>query len=228
MNTLLLRLAAPLQSWGADSKFDIRGTQREPTKSGVLGLLASALGLRRDDTKALRELAQLRFGVRVDREGHLLRDFHMAHGNRSDYVTHRYYLSDAVFLCGLASDDAELLQKYAYALTHPVFPLFLGRRSCPPTLPIVLGIRYCDLETALREEQRLVVSSEAIRMVLDVPAKDNTSAAVVNDVPMSFSPLRREFGYRKIREELITGMLQTGHDPFAEVEAEYVSDETGT
>ena len=42
MATLLLRLAAPLQSWGADSKFETHKTNREPTKSGVIGLLASS------------------------------------------------------------------------------------------------------------------------------------------------------------------------------------------
>ena len=47
MATLLLRLAAPLQAWGSDSKFETRKTNREPTKSGVIGLLAAALGLRR-------------------------------------------------------------------------------------------------------------------------------------------------------------------------------------
>ena len=45
MATLLLRLAAPLQAWGADSKFETRKTAREPTKSGVIGLLAAALGV---------------------------------------------------------------------------------------------------------------------------------------------------------------------------------------
>ena len=44
MATLLLRLAAPLQAWGSDSKFETRKTDREPTKSGVVGLLAAALG----------------------------------------------------------------------------------------------------------------------------------------------------------------------------------------
>ena len=78
MATLLLRLAAPLQAWGADSKFETRKTAREPTKSGVIGLLAAALGLRRDETEPLTRLAQLRFGVRVEREGQLLVDFHMA------------------------------------------------------------------------------------------------------------------------------------------------------
>ena len=72
MATLLLRLAAPLQSWGADSKFETRKTNREPTKSGVIGLLAAALGLRRDDAAGLARLNGLHFAVRADREGSLL------------------------------------------------------------------------------------------------------------------------------------------------------------
>ena len=67
MGTLLLRLAAPLQSWGEDSKFETRRTRREPTKSGVIGLLAAALGRRRDEP--LDDLRGLRFAVRVDQEG---------------------------------------------------------------------------------------------------------------------------------------------------------------
>lgn len=141
MATLLLRLAAPLQAWGADSKFETRKTAREPTKSGVIGLLAAALGLRRDETEPLTRLAQLRFGVRVEREGQLLVDFHMARNEEKDrsYVTYRHYLEDAVFLVGLESEDTALLQELAEALTHPVFPLYLGRRACPPTLPLCLG-----------------------------------------------------------------------------------------
>lgn len=142
MATLLLRLAAPLQAWGADSKFETRKTAREPTKSGVIGLLAAALGLRRDETEPLTRLVQLRFGVRVEREGQLLVDFHMARNEEKDrsYVTYRHYLEDAVFLVGLESEDTALLQELAEALTHPVFPLYLGRRACPPTLPLCLGL----------------------------------------------------------------------------------------
>lgn len=86
MATLLLRLAAPLQSWGADSKFEIRKTNREPTKSGVIGLLAAALGLARDDDQALQRLNGLRFAVRVDQEGQLLRDYHTANNPTPDQV----------------------------------------------------------------------------------------------------------------------------------------------
>ena len=102
-----------------------------------MGLLAAALGIRRNEPEKLRELNALRIGVRIDRAGKLLRDFHMAHAEKTSYLTERYYLSDAVFLVGLEG-ERELLERIEFALSHPVFPLFLGRRSCPPTLPIVL------------------------------------------------------------------------------------------
>ena len=118
MATLLLRLAAPLQAWGADSKFETRKTNREPTKSGVIGLLAAALGLRRDEREALLRLTGLRFGVRVEREGQLLVDYHTAktQDEKTSYVTYRHYLQDAVFLAGIESEDAALLQQLQQAL----------------------------------------------------------------------------------------------------------------
>ena len=123
MATLLLRLAAPLQSWGSDSKFETRKTDREPTKSGVVGLLAAALGLRRDDTEGLARLNGLRFAVRADQEGSLLVDFHTAKSRDTSYVTYRHYLQDAVFLAGLESEDvsgAALLPAHPAALSgHP-------------------------------------------------------------------------------------------------------------
>lgn len=162
MATLLLRLAAPLQSWGADSKFETRKTNREPTKSGVIGLLAAALGLRRDDAAGLARLNGLHFAVRADREGSLLVDFHTANREedrkkgKAPYVTYRHYLQDAVFLVGLESEDTALLQELETALKHPVYPLYLGRRSCPPTLPLFLGIRAGKLLDTLRAEPLLV------------------------------------------------------------------------
>ncbi|MEV6973738.1 type I-E CRISPR-associated protein Cas5/CasD [Kitasatospora sp. NPDC093806] len=75
---LLLRLAAPLQAWGAGSRFDRRGTQPHPTKSGVVGLAAAALG--RDRAEDVGDLAALRFGVRADRPGTPVHDYHVVGG----------------------------------------------------------------------------------------------------------------------------------------------------
>ena len=60
MSVLLLRLKGPLQSWGDSSRFTRRETRQEPTKSGVLGLLAAAQGRRRGDP--IEDLAGLAFG----------------------------------------------------------------------------------------------------------------------------------------------------------------------
>lgn len=239
MSTLLLRLAAPLQAWGTESKFESRRTQREPSKSGVIGMLAAALGLRRDAD--LSELSALRFGVRVDREGEVIKDFHTAQAVKSEkkakkekdeepeiigYVTSRYYLSDAVFLVGLESEDHALLEKIETALRTPCFPLFLGRRSCPPTLPLVLGLREKDLETALREEENQNQNTRSIKRTrryirLD-SMPDELEGAVVRDLPISFSPYKREFGYRRakeiwLRDDVNTEESAEEHDAMAEL-----------
>lgn len=223
MATLLLRLAAPLQAWGTDSKFETRKTGREPTKSGVIGLLAAALGLRRDETEALARLAQLRFGVRVEREGKLLVDFHTARIPDKDtsYVTYRHYLEDAVFLVGVESEDTALLQQLAEALTHPAFPLYLGRRACPPTLPLCLGLRQENLLEALQAEPALCPGQNGpARIRLDA-APQEAGAVPQRDVPLSYDPRHRQYGYRSVREVMVRAPSAlpgaTEHDPFREL-----------
>ncbi|MFI0242839.1 type I-E CRISPR-associated protein Cas5/CasD [Streptomyces sp. NPDC016845] len=73
-HVLLVRLAAPLQSWGVASRFSHRDTHPRPTKSAVLGLCAAALG--RDRTEPVDDLAALTFGVRADHPGTPVRDYH--------------------------------------------------------------------------------------------------------------------------------------------------------
>ena len=228
MATLLLRLAAPLQSWGADSKFETRKTNREPTKSGVIGLLAAALGLRRDDAAGLARLNGLHFAVRADREGSLLVDFHTANREedrkkgKAPYVTYRHYLQDAVFLVGLESEDTALLQELETALKHPVYPLYLGRRSCPPTLPLCLGIRQGSLLDVLRTEpmQGRKPETGKLRIVADADPAD-PAAVPRQDLPMSFSPVRRQYGFRPVREWRLDRPEMpepTEHDPMAELQ----------
>ena len=217
MSTLLLRLAAPLQSWGIDSKFDIRRTGREPSKSGVIGLICAALGIKRDDDDMVSQLATLRFGVRVDKEGHFVRDFRMVKPKKGEpYVTNRYYLADAEFLVGFESVDEELLKKIEYALLNPVFPLYLGRRSCPPTGRLCLGIRKLELEEALLEEEFRNESIETVRIVMD--AKKGEDGNIVKDLPISYNPEHRKHMFRKVTEKYraVREPLQC-HDPMAEL-----------
>ena len=91
MSTLLLRLAGPMQSWGVESKFEVRRSGTEPSKSAVIGLIAAAMGRRRDSS--LDDLNQLMFGVRVDQPGVIQRDFQMVKNEKTSYLTYRYYQS---------------------------------------------------------------------------------------------------------------------------------------
>lgn len=140
MPTLLLRLVAPMQSWGTRSRFDDRDSEQEPSKSGVLGLVAAALGI--DRAAPVDHLARLAFGVRVDREGLVRTDYHTAQlfpGERktSTSLTRRVYLADAAFYAGLGGDPA-LLGDIQAALKNPHWPLALGRKAFVPSLPVWL------------------------------------------------------------------------------------------
>ena len=224
MSTLLLRMAAPLQAWGTDSKFETRKTGREPSKSGVVGLVAAALGRRRDEN--IDDLNALFFGVRVDREGVLMRDFHTACINdKPAYTTTRYYLADAAFLVGLETADEAFLSKLEYALTHPAFPLFLGRRSCPPTVPLCMGIRPVCLEDALRNEPTVSGFGKKKepamekRIVTDCRSGQPAQARV-KDVANSFDPAYRRFSFRGVAERsLVIGgeKVPIEHDPMSEL-----------
>lgn len=140
--TLLLRLEGPMQSWGYRSRFDYRDTALEPTRSGVIGLICAAMGIARGED--ISRFSVVRMGVRVDREGRPERDYHTAldvikaDGSGTDTVqSWRDYLADASFTVGLESSDQELLDKIAKALQSPVWPLFLGRKAFPLSVPPV-------------------------------------------------------------------------------------------
>jgi len=215
MTVLALRLAGPLQSWGDASRFTRRLTRSEPTKSGVLGLLAAAQGRRR--TEPIEDLAGLCFGVRVDQPGRLTRDFHTAirwqEKNRAGEspsmpLSYRYYLADAVFVAGVEGDRA-LLEGLVDSLKEPRFPLYLGRRSCPVTGKLSLGLHEGKLEDVLRRlpweasawHQRQQGRTVDLPLYLDAAAATPSPDAVaelVRDAPVSFNPVRREYGWRDV------------------------------
>jgi CRISPR system Cascade subunit CasD len=177
----------------------------------VIGLIAAAQGRRWADP--IEDLLDLRFGVRIDQPGVLLRDFHTAHNAKGESMplSERFYLSDAVFVVGIEG-GSEVIDGIADALIHPVFPLFLGRRSCVPSGKLVLAVIDDGLAAALlnhaweaalwyqrrwENRDRAEVELELIR---DRQPNDDSSVTIetVRDVPMSFSPQRRSYGWRSV------------------------------
>jgi CRISPR system Cascade subunit CasD len=240
--SLVLRLAGPLQSWGGASQFNRRETLPEPTKSGVIGLLAAAQGRRRTDP--IEDLLQLTLGVRTDRPGSLLRDYHTVSDYRGrpllsasltgrgeqkptspakyTHVTQRYYLQDAIFVVALGGPTG-LLETLHEAVHRPAFPLALGRRACVPTQPLVLssptGPLWPGTPLAVLGQVAWQAGSSQEAVALPVTVDDLDGDDVATDLPESFDPLNRTFGTRKVRHTWVRLGAQDAtvddHDPFA-------------
>ncbi|MFC9856164.1 MULTISPECIES: type I-E CRISPR-associated protein Cas5/CasD [unclassified Streptomyces] len=237
---LLLRLTGPLQSWGLHSHFNERDTAAFPTRSGVIGLLASALGRHRD--QPIDDLTALNMTVRTDRPGVLLRDLHTVGGglpakatvttaegkkrtgDTGTLLTHRYYLCDAAFTIALTTPhpqnaDHTLLNHCAKALRNPRWPLYLGRRSCPPEGPVLLAHSDDALHHLIhlplaarpatnREPARTPVEFLSDRPLTHLPApahmtgeteEDGTRpSSDLNDQPISYHPRQRVYRARPL------------------------------
>jgi CRISPR system Cascade subunit CasD len=200
-----------MQSWGVQSRFSVRDTGLEPSKSGVIGLLCAALG--RPRSAPLADLAALQMGVRVDREGRLAYDYHTAQDvyrakggpPKETEPSTRYYLADACFLVGFESGDTTLLSRLHTALYNPVWPLYLGRKafvtSEPPWLEDGLWLNI-TLNEALRSYPRVSAprkkDADQVRIVLE----DERGSEVRPDQPISFA--ERRFAPRRVNTFFIT------------------------
>lgn len=192
MSTLLLKMNAPLQAWGTGLKLKNHNTDLYPSKSGVVGMIASALGRSRNED--ISDLVALKFGVRIDNQGTVIDDFQVSEvPSKEKKIGHRTYLSDASFMCGIEGSD-DMISTIAEALRHPANALFLGRRGCPVTADLVHKITDLSLEEALEEYDK---SSGHRELVVET---DDTTCEAVRDVPISFGLEERIYKYRFIRK----------------------------
>ncbi|MER6471521.1 type I-E CRISPR-associated protein Cas5/CasD [Streptomyces collinus] len=152
-------------------------------------------------------------------------------------VTQRFYLQDAVFVAALRGSKT-LLQGLEEAVRNPVFPLCLGRRSCPPTGPVSLGLRDdTRLDEALKEVPWQAGSHRRRQarhstVSLEATVEDPTGDQLAVDVPDTYDlKTGTRFGRRTVRHLWVTvptgrpqpdhpaadtgTAAQSDHDPFA-------------
>ncbi|MGO8685452.1 MAG: type I-E CRISPR-associated protein Cas5/CasD [Thermoleophilia bacterium] len=234
---LALRLEGTLQAWGDSSRWSVRDTRPEPTKSAVIGIIAACFGWRLDaeGDRRVAELARsLRMGIRADREGIVLRDYHTVGGTRSGSetpwtglltaegkvkrnpaspglhteVSERNYLSDGCYLVAVEG-TAAIIEEIEHALVRPLWPPFLGRKSCVPTAPLYPA--RADVPSRLPGSALDVLRTypwlgrlgdehpATLRVVVD--ENKETSAGLHglrHDLPESLA--RRLLGHRYVRE----------------------------
>lgn len=230
---LALRLAAPRQSWGTSSKFDRRDTNRFPTKSGIVGLLANALG--RDYQDSIADLAALSLGIRIETPGRFASDFHTVsdylgrglpsaevnprgiqkrNPNKFNHISVRDYIDDAAFAAVLHG-PATLIHQLADAVTRPARALYLGRRACMPTGNLLIGTYAAgDIDAVLSDlpwqasewmqEVHMKTHGHCSLVTLDTVVDDPHGTDEINDVPLSFAVGERRFTVRKVRFDSAT------------------------
>jgi len=169
---LIFRLYGSMASWGDIAVGAIRPTSDHPSKSAVMGLLAAAMGIRRDEEERQHELAEgYLIAIRIDAPGILLRDYHtiqvppagkgkkkyefltrkdelaMPKDELGTILSSRDYRCDAVYticLWGRTVSPPYPVAMIKTRLENPMFVLYLGRKSCPLSLPVHAQIITAD------------------------------------------------------------------------------------
>ncbi len=162
MNFLVFRLYGPLASWGQAAVGGDRPTGLYPTRSAVIGLLAAALGLKREQEQEMEHLNNsVQIAVKQFFPSSLMRDYHTAQvPSTKRGVTHltrkselseeklntilssRDYRCDGVWVIAIRLIDGSFytLFQLEKALLKPVFTLYLGRKSCPLAVPLMPSV----------------------------------------------------------------------------------------
>lgn len=227
-----MKMAGPLQSWGTDSHFETRKTDRYPSKSAVIGILAASFGYRRDADQKIVELNDIDFAVRIDQPGRLLRDYHTAVKYKPNgsfdrtYVTNRYYLEDAVFVVAIGHEDENLMDGIEEALKQPYFQPFMGRRSLPLPFDFLLGITEENVVESLRkvpwQAGRWYQKKNQPRLDIYVDSDLVTSSSrmIRKDRVRSFSQKERQFAFRieaQVEVRLESSEFANEHDAFSAI-----------
>lgn len=169
---LIFRLYGPMVTWGDIAVGEVRPSFTHPSKSAVMGLIAAALGISRDKELLHQQLTEgYGFAVRVDAVGIPLSDYHTTQvppsgkgRNRISFATRRDeiitlpkeklntilsrrdYRMDALatIILWMQNSPPYSLNELAEALQYPVYTLYLGRKSCPLSLPVEAQVITAD------------------------------------------------------------------------------------
>ncbi|SDP57817.1 type I-E CRISPR-associated protein Cas5/CasD [Desulforhopalus singaporensis] len=212
---LVLRLCGPFQSWGFDSHFNRRGTGLMPTKSGVAGICCAALGYDRgceEEHQFLRVFAKVKMTsinlprsikgttelpIRRCMDFHTVQNTLKAKGNLDPncVLTHRSYLNDAAF--GIILEGKKgLLKLIEQALANPKRGVWLGRKACVPSTPVLVGLRENR-----RDALSLLIGENVLASYTHQEEVDDFAGGqdYVLDNALSFASGDRTFVPRRIR-----------------------------
>lgn len=148
-STVVFRLCAPTQSWGAPGNAaDLRPTSTHPLQSSITGLIGAAMGIARNDNTSIAAISAAHMAFRIDRHGTVTSDYQTISNTidttgaaRGTILSQRGELQDACIVAFVEWEDDHLARAVRLALRLPRWPLHLGRRchligALPRTLAV--------------------------------------------------------------------------------------------
>ena len=191
---LVFQLYAPMASWGEEAVGEVRHTAAIPTRSALLGLLAAASGIERDEEERLAEFNQ-HYHLAVHplsvRE-RWLRDYHTVSVPRENkkhryytrrdelcrapeevgtVITQREYRCDGYWHVAVSANGqpSVTLEALHAALLRPHFPLYLGRKSCPLALPLAPRLMTGSLNSIFQQAVQEMIAPELTDLMQSQP-----------------------------------------------------------
>ena len=230
---LALLLDGPMQSWGFTSRFTRRTTALHPTKSAIVGLLAAAMRIDKNapgEAPLIARLAALKcttitlpkkhsgtelpilrlidyqtIGGGYNKSTQWMKKPRSASGKTLETVlSQRHYLLDARFGV-LLKGDRDWLEEIANHLRNPAWGVWLGRKCCIPSSPLLVGIGCDNVEAWQLLLKAASLDKDAPMTQFDhvIECEDNdcVDGEWLNDFPLAFgSPIGERHGPRRIRE----------------------------
>lgn len=209
---LILRLEAPLVSFGGVTIDNYGVTRDFPARSMLAGLIGNAFGYERTDAEALQRLQdRLIFAARRERESYIgvMQDNQNAkleandkgwttrgvvEGRGGGADTHksphrrfRDYHPDALVIVALRlepADESPDLDALVVALESPQRPLFFGRKPCLPSQPLVMpaASRFVVAETAGEALAKIPALTKNTRFRAQWPANEGPAGEKLVDL----------------------------------------------
>lgn len=221
---LALSFEGPLQSWGFDSQYNRRNTSLMPTKSAVAGMCCAASGYSRGSNEEHvflerfgmikmiaiaipRQIGKRELPVQRMQDYHTVENTMRARGvlNTDCVLTYRQYLTEASFGV-LLEGDADLLREIAAALADPKWGIWLGRKTCIPSAPVLAGLKdnFGNLSGLVKEKREDALILLIGKKPLEYFTYQEEAEAfidgidTINDTPVSFASERRLFSPRRV------------------------------
>lgn len=195
LHCLTLYLDAPLQSWGYQSRFELRTSYSLPTRSGITGMICAAMGIDRENETALGRFGKLKMIILMFQSSGRLTDFHTVGGGwkKNATITKREYLQANKFGV-LITGELNFLQEIENALRNPQWGIWLGRKSCIPATPVCQGI-FPDAEAATTHLTEL--AGVPVQRTIEEANSFEEGSDTLNDIPVNYA--KRQYAPRRIR-----------------------------